>query len=190
MEGSSQLALSLSVPSCESISFLGTVITEHRIIQGLLWMQHRDPRISWHYKEITQWSKHCQHCCLHLPLIFVAFTMVESPNLPFTTIIPALLSITKASSLPPQRHLNTTGYGEVGPQSHPIRLHLSRYLSNLIYFLFFFVEKRGVSVLAMTTEDWIKSVKYPYPLPLFPQPWNNFAQPKSSLNLTSALPLT
>lgn len=104
---SSPLLLQISAIHQESISFLVTVTMNHSIILGFHWM-HLD-------KEITKWSKHCLHSCLHLRCLTVTSTSVESPNTPIMTPIlevyhylSEVFSKIKASSLPPHRLYDCT----------------------------------------------------------------------------------
>lgn len=87
-----------------------TVTSKHPIILGFPWLHLHDPQISWHEKEITQWSEQCLHRYFHLPCLIIASTSVESANAP--SPCPSRNCITTsmkcsvmpwASDLPPHR---------------------------------------------------------------------------------------
>lgn len=113
-----------------SETFLVTIATKHNpIILGFPWMQHHDPQISWHDKEITKWLKLCHYSCLHLPHIVVASTTVKSLNFPVTTVIPEVyheftevFSKTKAGGIPPHRPYDCTI--DLLPGTTPPRNHI------------------------------------------------------------------
>ncbi|KAI2665369.1 Transposon Tf2-9 polyprotein [Labeo rohita] len=200
----------------EIIRFFVITSPHTPVILGYPWLNLHGPTITWTNRTISHWSPYCQEHCLQprIPLQIPSKTQPVKKAIPseYQDLLEAFSPL-KATQLPPHRPGDcaidllpgaTPPRGRIFPLSQAESTAMNTYIQEELAkgFIrpstspasagFFFVKKKDGGLRPCIDYRGLNdiTIKYRYPLPPSPPPWNNSALPESSPSWTYGRPIT